>query len=587
MVSFEDLAWWFGEAAWRASDLLCCVPGFHASMQFNTYQRAHSASRIVTSVAIAVFVVLAVQSLLGATRIGVSNDEPGHQSRMNVWFDTGWYLPQRFMDGRQPLEDIDVGRLHAYGAAYSIFGHSTAVLLGAERWGTTERTAEAYVARGIAVALLGISAALAVGWASSVATGTRVVGIWAAAAVMALPLWTGYSMFAVKDVPSGAGWTFVTAALIVALHPSEGWRRPIAVFLMSAAGGWFSVGVRTALWVPLTTVILVFAALIAARGVARLRTNVVAAAAGVVGGLAGVAALHYRNLATPIEWVTSAVRISGDFHWTGATLSAGQLVTEKPPWWYLPAWIGGSLPLLIGALAIAGGVSALLLLARRGGWRERLSRDAAPVLLWGMQGTMLPLVATVGDATMYAGLRQHLYVLPAFAALASYGAWRLVRRPWRWVPALLILALLVPTFEQSQLFPYQFTYKNLLNGPVDDRWESDMHFVSGREALTRVPATAQAWCYHQSIRLLSGKLRQPGRNKCINNLTFAPFTHEQGINAAKEGEDGQIWVVGRKYRGSPIPVGCVDADSVTRPLRSEEVTLSYVLLCDPEVYDSG
>jgi hypothetical protein len=177
----------------------------------------HDGPRLaVAMVALAVLLAGAGHALLGATQVGISDDEPNHQARMNEWFDHGWYLPARFLEHGQPQEGIAVGRLRAYGAAYSIFGHAIAVIAGAEEWGTTNRSPEAYVARGIAVALLGIAAAAAVGYSLTAVTGSRLVGLWSSAAVMALPLRTGYSMFAVKDIPSGAGWTFVSAALVAA-----------------------------------------------------------------------------------------------------------------------------------------------------------------------------------------------------------------------------------------------------------------------------------------------------------------------------------------------------------------------------------
>jgi hypothetical protein len=284
-----------------------------------------------------------------------------------------------------------------------------------------------------------------------------------------------------------------------------------------------------------------------------------------------------------VQWLLSAVRTSGDFHWNGSTLTAGRLVPEKPPWWYLPAWLGGSVPLLLGALAVIGLVAALAaVLARRGPGgpvRGRLGSDAAPITLWGVQALLLPVAAMLVGATMYAGLRHHLYVLPALAALAGYAAARLLRAgAGRWfVPAVLVTALLVPAVEQLPLYPYQFVYKNPLAGPVNDRWETDMHMVSGREALARVPAGAEVWCYKQP--------REPRKYyPCAAHRQFSPFAAGQGsaVRPAAGGGD-QVWVIGRKYRGGLPPAGCVEHGSVTRRLWGEDVLLSYVLRCPRSV----
>jgi hypothetical protein len=521
-------------------------------------------------------------ALVGGAQVGISTDEPIHQSRMSTWFETGWYVPERFFDDQgQPEPGIEPGRWHAYGAGYSSFGHVVAVLAGAEQWGAPDRSAAAYSARGVAVALLGIAAAAVVGLATAVVAGSRLAGWWAGAAVLALPLWTGYSMFAVKDVPAATGWTLVTAGLVLALHwPPDRWRQ-VAIGLLCAAGIWFSVGVRTALWVPIAGTVAVFLVLAVARR-RLVRGNTLAAGSGLVGGAVAVAAMHYRNAATPVEWLLSAVRTSGDFRWNGTTLTAGQLLPEKPPWWYLPVWLGGSMPLLLAALAVLGMLAAAALaVAGRGPGgpvRRRLGSDGATMALWGVQVLLLPVAATVGGATMYAGLRHHLYLLPALAALAGFAAARLMRA-WgaRWyVPAVLAIALVAPMVEQLQLFPYQFVYKNAVAGPVNNRWETDMHTVSGREALTRVPAGEPVWCY-----LRAEEPRNFGL--CARHRQFRPFAGEQGRAAGGGTGPDWVWVIGRKYRGSLPPETCLPDGTVTRRLRGEDIILSYVLRCPPEV----
>ena len=86
-------------------------------------------------VAAGVFIFLTGQALLGATKVGISTDEPVHQSRTNVWMRTGWYLPERFMteEGEFPSASIDAGRIHAYGASFGLLAHGVNVLTGVWR----------------------------------------------------------------------------------------------------------------------------------------------------------------------------------------------------------------------------------------------------------------------------------------------------------------------------------------------------------------------------------------------------------------------------------------------------------------------
>jgi hypothetical protein len=353
-----------------------------------------------------------------------------------------------------------------------------------------------------------------------------------------------------------------------------------------AAGVWFCVGVRTAFWVPVLMALIAFGVLIGLRRhqPAVMRQAVGIAAGGTV-GLVAVLALHYRNAATPIQWLMTSVSTSGDCHWTGTTLTAGKLVTEKPPWWYLPGWIGGSIPLMLGALALLGMALCLSLLLRR-----QLTHESAAMLFWAHQALTLPLAATATGAMMDAGMRQHLCVLPAMAALAGFaGYWaasRVSRRPI--VAFAGVAVLIVPFAEQTQLAPYQFVYKNVLAGQIDDTWETDMHLVSGREALRRVPSAETAHCYTKPIILEGGEASPAQRvTNCATQRLFGPFIQKQGSHVVgREPSNDDVWVIGRRYRGNPSVPTCTEHASLTRPLRAQEVTLSYVLRCPPSILDN-
>jgi hypothetical protein len=181
---------------------------------------------------------------------------------------------------------------------------------------------------------------------------------------------------------------------------------------------------------------------------------------------------------------------------------------------------------------------------------------------------------------MYAGLRHHLYVLPAVAALAGYAVAGLLRT-WggrRLVVAGLAAVLVLPAAEQVPLFPYQFVYKNELAGPVNDRWETDMHLVSGREGLARVPAGTEARC---AVRLGN----PPRLVRCAAHRQIGAFQAEQGSRTGAVADPATVWVVGRRYRGNPPLESCVEHGNVTRWLRGEAVIIAYVLRCPPQILD--
>jgi hypothetical protein len=91
---------------------------------------------------------------------------------------------------------------------------------------------------------------------------------------------------------------------------------------------------------------------------------------------------------------------------------------------------------------------------------------------------------------IYNGLRHFLFVLPAMALFAGLGAtWLLSMAPRPWnqkaVPAMLVLALVLPAWHLFRLHPYQMTYFNFLAGGrerASQNYDMDYWASSYREA---------------------------------------------------------------------------------------------------------
>ena len=70
------------------------------------------------------------------------------------------------------------------------------------------------------------------------------------------------------------------------------------------------------------------------------------------------------------------------------------------------------------------------------------------------------------------------------------------RWPRRIAATLISAALLIPMFEQTLLFPYNYIYVNPIAGlgGVNGRWETDFWGASSREALSKLPPSAAPYC---------------------------------------------------------------------------------------------
>jgi hypothetical protein len=548
---------------------------------------------MVLGVACLVAVLLGAEMLLGASTIGLGIDDQIHAQRFEEWLRSGWYVPSFFVVGGEPDPTRPEATPYVYGPAFSVLAHLANVALGNEAIGEISTDADAYAVRHVVAALIGLGTVLCVGGAVWALTRDRLAAVWSGAALLAIPAWTGYAMFSNKDIPVAAAFTFVTVGLVLLLvwadrRPSPSWKRLLTAAALIAIGVFLGVGTRPAMWLPFLVSLTAFAALAwrllgSIRGAGRM---LAAPALGFMVGLSGVVALNPRTAADPIEWLTKSISDSSGYGRTGfVTLTAGHSLSEFPPPWYLPAWTFATLPVLVLLIAVVGAA-----VATHKAVRSRRYLAATPessialtggMLLVALQLVLLPIAAIVNGSAMYSGLRQHLYVLPPIAILAGVGAARLLRRRWGaagstrrlgWIPALILcVALAVPAFEQTRLYPYNYVYVNPIAGlgGVEGRWETEYEWISSREAIRRIPAGVELAC---SFFL-------PVIQPC--GPTFAPFVSEVGDEAAASARRGELWVLGRVRAGRRPPSYCQERDNVTRMLRGERLVMAYVLTCTP------
>ncbi|MGH2602906.1 MAG: hypothetical protein ACRDJ9_26405, partial [Dehalococcoidia bacterium] len=471
--------------------------------------RSDLAEAVLLGVTCAALVLLGGQMLFGAAEVGLSVDDYTHALRTDAWAKTGWYFPEYAFVGGEP--DPSRAGIYTYGAATSALAHLVNVALGNEGMGEALTTADAYEGRHVVVALLGLASVVAVGAGIWSLTRNWLAAIWGSAALVAIPGWTGYAMFAIKDIPVAAGFTFVTLGLILGLAQAGSQGRPahgrtIAIGALVAIGVLFGVGTRPAMWVPILASLTAFGVLAwwATRSRVATARHLAAPGLGFAFGIVGVVALHPRLAGDPIKWLIESVSGTSEAARENVfTLTAGQFLSEFPPAWYLPAWTFASVPVLIFLIAAGGTMIAARDAVRsRPAWSPNPARSVAvnpAVLLVGLQLLLLPAAAIISGSATYSGLRQHLYILPPIAILAGIAAARLLRegpsrngRPRRvgWGAALILcLALIVPAIEQTRLYPYNYVYINELAGigGVEGRWETEQQFISVREAFRRVP----------------------------------------------------------------------------------------------------
>ncbi len=561
-----------------------------------------TARRVLLGLAIVVASIGAVQAVAGAVASGITMDEPTHVERARSWIEGGWYVPAQFMEDGEPV-DGEHASPNLYGPAFAALAQAATFAAGLGPLDEVVTTASGWTLRHLLSALLGIATALAAGAGVFLITRSKLFSTWTVAALLAVPLWLGMSFFNPKDVPVAAGYTFVTVGLIAAIslaRSRRGIERPagLALTALIAAGTYLAIGTRIALWVPLAVAVLLYLAIVIAgrdEGGRPARGGIGYVAAGLGIGAAALLAVYPAAFANPIEALTDSIAGSSDFPWLGHTLTAGRLLDETPPLWYLPAWTIASVPLptlLLAGSGLAWVVARAIRLAAgvrgpRRLLREILAERSTPVVLIALQALLLPIGSAAIGATMYTGIRQFLFIVPALAMLAGVGGawlWRTAtrsrRRVWRPVVVVaLALALLIPMVEGTLLFPYNYAYVTPLAGVggVNDRWETDYWWASSREAYARVPGDRVARCSASMPRRRpNGSIAAP---PCATGSAQYLGPYSQGGSGPGGTDRRSQWVLVRRREGNePLP-GCDTADSVTRWLRGEQVVMSYVMRC--------
>ena len=526
--------------------------------------------RVLLVVAVGVLVVAVPATFVGGWLTGVSWDETYHVMRLTTFLEHGWYLLERDMLGGEPGPWED--QQYVYGPATTLLLHAWSVLWGVEGWGTVSASATAYAVRHLGVTLLSLLGVAATAALARLALGSWRWGAVAAAALVAVPTWSGHAMFNVKDVSVATGYTLVTLGLALTARRDRRGAATLALALV-VAGVALAVGTR-----PGIAPGLVVAALVTTATRDRWRWWAVPAA-GVSAGLV-LWAVYPALFSDPVTAL-----------WRGA-LSSSRFDDQQGAWWYLPLFLVVELPtlhLLLGAIGVAAAVPAV----RRTPGPGRLL-----LVLVLLQALLLPTLGVLRQANLYTGLRQLLFAAPALAVLVAVAIATLVAvGTRRWVPWVAAAALVLPVLAQLQLFPYGYAYRSpvaLAGAPVvaerDPSWElpTDYWRTSVRELAPAVPSTGAVTC-------------SPSRDA---DGGFRPYSHESHDDCTRDPVGPLMPYAAERDGpglGSPTQFAAVvtgtdrEADNcereaeVTRRLWWRELTMSWTAVCDlePTAYPVG
>jgi 4-amino-4-deoxy-L-arabinose transferase-like glycosyltransferase len=315
--------------------------------------------------------------------------------------------------------------------------------------------------------------------------GYELGGWWAAflsAAGLALfPRYLGAALNNSKDVPFAAAMTFVLWAV---LRLMRRWDEPTRDQVWASAGIGVAIGAAASIrvvgviWYPILGLLAIGWWLRHPSALRQRKAGLAAlgnqAMSGLIIGITSFAtmcALWPYVAINPVSNLTDSIVSMSKYPWGGIIPFEGHMISaQQLPRWYVLEWLGIGSPVPVAILGAVGVVLAAVQLAR---FRTGDSRLALVLLSFAAPALMLAALRS----TMYNGLRQFLFIVPALVVMASYALIWL----WQRLDAISGRAVLQPVLaavvgvlvvggqaqavgEMVRLHPYEYAYFSPLVG---------------------------------------------------------------------------------------------------------------------------
>ncbi|NNE09028.1 MAG: hypothetical protein HKN20_10755 [Gemmatimonadetes bacterium] len=309
----------------------------------------------------------------------------------------------------------------------------------------------------LCTSLLTIALACGIGHA----LGGYPLGVLGGAILVLMPRFWGHSFYNAKDIPFAAAFTLVSflAPLIVRriLAAKRGPARMAGFGLFGLLVGFGSatrLGLAVCLVLLPVLIVMMGRGKPSARNPALLGLGLLVTAAA---WLVTTVALHPASYASPFTWLQNSLIYFSHHPFDAPVLFEGEIYpADRLPRRYVAVYLWRTTPVIWFLLGLGGIILALLR------WRslDPLRRGFVVALLF--QIFALPCYAFVKHATVYDGIRQFLFILPALAAFASYAVVSLHEaagpkgRVILW--SLLVLYAGTVVREMRELHPYEATY---------------------------------------------------------------------------------------------------------------------------------
>jgi hypothetical protein len=434
--------------------------------------------------------------------------------------------------GSNSRDLLEVDQVNIYGAMPDVLALSLQQLL----------PALSFDSRHLVSALFGIAGVYYV-YRVGCASTTPAVGFFSALFLACNPMWFGYMFFNAKDIPFS---TTLLAAFYYCLIALTGrYEAPWIWAKVGLAIGLLATTKLIGILVLALIVLVTLVVLVAIPAATRLRINRVflnrllkTTISAAVGCLVCFSVFWPQFFFwSPAQLVNIVRQFMSYETWQGNVLIQGEYFSAaNVPWYYMLVYFSISMPLFL--LALTGGGTLYGVLQRE---PFIICFVVVCILFFSYQ-------ALTGARVAFNGYRHFLFLLPFTMLIAAYPIGCLLAPDLPWMTriatfSLAIVGTFVATVSIYQLFPYQYSFYNMLVGGVrgaDGKYEIDVWQSALREALREVKKIAHD---NEAIRI----------HTCGSRLNFAAYPNFKEV---RELEDPNYIIVLRR---------CLDLRSLQVP----------------------
>ena len=381
-------------------------------------------SKFSYKIEIIILLLLAVSGIaiqvFGATKVGVSTDEPYYVEATENYLNYGWYLPDGYLEEFKNRE-LEHPNTYVYGPIPDVLSHKVNVYLGNEEKNVLSVNAASYQVRHVIISFLFIGFCAITYFVIYTITKSHKFSLLAVVILLSIPELVGHSMFNQKDVSVAIGVTLFTYSLILVNI-----KRYLSGIFVGVLGITLSLGSRPGIWILIMVLLigfLVFNLFVNSSWAKLIKEFSIA----VVTILISIIILIwlYPNLFSNFFGLFIKSFTNSSKYWAfHDTLTNGRIEKYPISKFYISDWLITELPIfLLAAFFISTIFFVYQILSFKKNSQDLVINLFGYLLL--IQILAIPIYIFFFGSNLYSGLRQILFIFPAIGliiALALYCA---------------------------------------------------------------------------------------------------------------------------------------------------------------------